>query len=234
MSTKKESAYGAPAAGTDFRKTWDKAEYEARAKQRDEEERERMKEADEALKKGKKPRRKHVDLPKPTELMKQREAPLELNKNQNKTMIVQGSLRGPGAPGFYCDVCNRTSKDSSSYLDHLNSRFHLRQLGQKTQVARSTIDQVRAKIAEMREATKQQAASKQYDFAQRIKEIKAAEEAEREAKRLQKLQAREAQAKAKPPPGVYQPAATTGGAAEDGDDEMAKLMGFSGGFKSGK
>jgi len=193
-----------------------------------------MKEADEALKKGKKPRRKHVDLPKPTELMKQREAPLELNKNQNKTMIVQGSLRGPGAPGFYCDVCNRTSKDSSSYLDHLNSRFHLRQLGQKTQVARSTIDQVRAKIAEMREATKQQAASKQYDFAQRIKEIKAAEEAEREAKRLQKLQAREAQAKAKPPPGVYQPAATTGGAAEDGDDEMAKLMGFSGGFKSGK
>jgi len=52
MSTKKESAYGAPAAGTDFRKTWDKAEYEARAKQRDEEERERMKEADEALKKG--------------------------------------------------------------------------------------------------------------------------------------------------------------------------------------
>jgi hypothetical protein len=34
------------------RKTWDKAEYEARAKQRDEEERERMKEADEALQKG--------------------------------------------------------------------------------------------------------------------------------------------------------------------------------------
>ncbi|KAA1130781.1 hypothetical protein PGTUg99_018518 [Puccinia graminis f. sp. tritici] len=82
-----------------------------------------MKEADEALQKGKKPRRKHVDLPKPTELMKQREAPLELNKNQNKTMIVQGSSRGPGAPGFYCDVCSRTSKDSSSYLDHLNSRF---------------------------------------------------------------------------------------------------------------
>ncbi|PLW21539.1 hypothetical protein PCANC_00996 [Puccinia coronata f. sp. avenae] len=234
MSNKKESAYGAPAAGTDFRKTWDKAEYEARAKQRDEEERERMKEADEALQKGKKPRRKHVDLPKPTELMKQREAPLELNKNQNKTMIVQGSLRGPGAPGFYCDVCSRTSKDSSSYLDHLNSRFHLRQLGQKTQVARSTIDQVRAKIAQMREATKQQAASKQYDFSQRIKEIKATEEAEREAKRLQKLQAREAQAKAKPPPDVYQPAAATEGGAANEEDEMAKLMGFSGGFKSGK
>jgi hypothetical protein len=86
----------------------------------------------------------------------------------------------------------------------------------------------------MREATKQQAASKQYDFSQRIKEIKATEEAEREAKRLQKLQAREAQAKAKPPPDVYQPAAATEGGAANEEDEMAKLMGFSGGFKSGK
>ncbi|POW00855.1 hypothetical protein PSHT_12838 [Puccinia striiformis] len=206
MNNKKASAYGAPAAGTDFRKTWDKAEYEAKAKQRDEEERERMKEADEALQKGKKPRRKQVDLPKPTELMKQREAPLELNKNQNKTMIVQGSTRGPGAPGFYCDVCSRTSKDSSSYLDHLNSRFHLRALGQKTQVARSTIDQ----------------------------EIQAAEEAEREAKRLKKLQAREAQAKAKPPPGVYQSARSTETTGENDADEMSKMMGFSGGFKSRK
>ncbi|POW03399.1 hypothetical protein PSTT_11105 [Puccinia striiformis] len=206
MNNKKASAYGAPAAGTDFRKTWDKAEYEAKAKQRDEEERERMKEADEALQKGKKPRRKQVDLPKPTELMKQREAPLELNKNQNKTMIVQGSTRGPD----------------------------LRALGQKTQVARSTIDQVRAKIAEMREATKQQAASKQYDFAQRLKEIQAAEEAEREAKRLKKLQAREAQAKAKPPPGVYQSARSTETTGENDADEMSKMMGFSGGFKSRK
>lgn len=234
MSKNKESAYGAPAAGTDFRKTWDKAEYEAKAKQRDEEERQRMKEADAALQKGKKPRRRYVDLPKPTELLKQREAPLELNKNQNKTMIVQGSLRGPGAPGFYCDVCSRTSKDSSSYLDHLNSRFHLRQLGQKTQVARSTIEQVRAKIAEMREATKQQADSKQYDFSRRLKEIKESEEAEREARRLKKLQAREEQAKSKPAEGVYQPAKPSEGVGIDDNDEMARLMGFSGGFKPRK
>ncbi|KAI8459039.1 hypothetical protein BY996DRAFT_4576450, partial [Phakopsora pachyrhizi] len=213
------------------RKTWDRSEYEAKAKQRDEEERVRMKEADEAIQKGKKPRRRQVDLPKPTELMKQREAPLELSKNQNKTMIVQGNIRGPGAPGFYCDVCSRTSKDSSSYLDHLNSRFHLRQLGQKTQVERSTLSQVRAKIAQLRELTKLQSSSKEYDFTKRLREIREAEQSEREAKRLKKLELKEKKLNGDDPQDGRverddQPK-IDGGA----DDEMAKLMGFSGGFK---
>ena len=73
---------------------------------------------------GKKPRKgRKNDLPKPTELMKQRDAPLELDKNLNKTMVVQNpGGRGPGQPGFYCEPCNRTYKDSVGYLDHINSR----------------------------------------------------------------------------------------------------------------
>ena len=55
--------------------------------------------------------------------MKQREAPLELEKNLGKTMVVQNtSGRGPGVPGFYCEACNRTYKDSNAYLDHINGR----------------------------------------------------------------------------------------------------------------
>ena len=55
--------------------------------------------------------------------MKQREAPLELDKNLGKTMIVQNpGARGPGQPGFYCEVCQRNHKDSAGYLDHINSR----------------------------------------------------------------------------------------------------------------
>ncbi|KAI7944298.1 hypothetical protein MJO28_011826 [Puccinia striiformis f. sp. tritici] len=123
MNNKKASAYGAPAAGTDFRKTWDKAEYEAKAKQRDEEERERMKEADEALQKGKKPRRKQVDLPKPTELMKQREAPLELNKNQNKTMInFKRLFILPGPPELLISSAGAWSKNSSCQIDDRPSK----------------------------------------------------------------------------------------------------------------
>jgi U4/U6.U5 tri-snRNP component SNU23 len=73
---------------------------------------------------GKKPRKgRKNDLPKPTELMKQRDAPLELDKNLNKTMVVQNAGgRGPGQPGFFCETCNRTYKDSVGYLDHINSR----------------------------------------------------------------------------------------------------------------
>ena len=55
--------------------------------------------------------------------MKQREGPLELDKNLGKTMVVQNSgNRGPGVPGFYCEACNRTYKDSAGYLDHINGR----------------------------------------------------------------------------------------------------------------
>jgi U4/U6.U5 tri-snRNP component SNU23 len=55
--------------------------------------------------------------------MKQREGSLELDKNLNKTMVVTNpGGRGPGQPGFHCEACNRTYKDSVGYLDHINSR----------------------------------------------------------------------------------------------------------------
>ncbi|EGG02534.1 uncharacterized protein MELLADRAFT_66325 [Melampsora larici-populina 98AG31] len=220
----RKGAYGTSAAGTDFRKTWDKKEYEEKAKQRDEEERNRMKEVEESLQNGKKPKRKlKDDLPKPTELMKQRETPLELTKNQNKTMIVQGSIRGPGAPGFYCNVCNRTSKDSSSYLDHLNSRFHLRQLGQKTQVERSTLDQVREKIQQLRTSTLLSTDSKSYDFKRRLNEIKEAEESNRINKKAKKLERK-----------LLKEQQEQKDLVGKDDVEMCQLMGFSGGFKAKK
>jgi U4/U6.U5 tri-snRNP component SNU23 len=128
------------AGDTDFRKKWDKEEYAEKARKRDEEERERMQENEERMRQGpcwsalpcsvfhraigKRPRKKpRGDVPKPTELMKRREGSLELDKNLNKTMVVQNpGGRGPDEPGFYCDTCKRTYKDSAGYLDHINSR----------------------------------------------------------------------------------------------------------------
>lgn len=136
-------AYGTKASDTDFRKKWDKEEYAEKAKKKDEEERERMKENEERMKQGahtdkmypgiclpdvgKKPRKgRKDDLPKPTELMKRREGSLDLDKNLGKTMVVQNtSGRGPGVPGFYCETCNRTYKDSTGYLDHINGRARM-------------------------------------------------------------------------------------------------------------
>lgn len=137
----KAGAYGTKAADTDFRKKWDKEEYAERAKKKDLEERERMQENEERLKQGvyltplygpgvqifvlgKRPRRaRKDDLPKPTELMKQRDGPLDLEKNLGKTMVVQNpGGKGAGQPGFHCETCNRVYKDSVGYLDHINSR----------------------------------------------------------------------------------------------------------------
>ena len=188
-------------------------------------------------------------------------------------MVVQAGTRGPGAPGFYCDVCNRTSKDSSSYLNHLNSRYRtypipfsplfydslppppslilhsrtdLRKLGQKQQVARSTLDQVRAKIASLREQTKASSSAKQYDFDQRLKEIRDAEKKERQERKDKKKREKEEKALLAISGTGYKKAEEKDDGSDEKmgvqsmrgveteEDQMAKLMGFSGGFKSGR
>ncbi|PFH53846.1 hypothetical protein AMATHDRAFT_137056 [Amanita thiersii Skay4041] len=220
MPESKPGAYGSNAGDTDFRKKWDKSEYAEKAKLKDQEERERMQENEERMKQGKRPRKGRKDnLPKPTELMKQREAPLELDKNLNKTMVVQNpGGRGPGQPGFYCETCSRNYKDTTAYLDHINSRAHLRAIGQSTKIERSTVEQVRARIAFLREKTKAASAAKAYDFDQRLAEVRAKEKALRDQKRAEKKAEKE---KARLE------------IIQNEDDDMTNLMGF-GGFGTTK
>ncbi|CAE6501814.1 Zinc finger matrin-type protein 2 [Homo sapiens] [Rhizoctonia solani] len=219
--SEKVGAYGNKAADAGFRRKWDTEEYAQKAKEKDEEERKRMQENEELMKKGKRPRKRKEDLPKPTELMKQREHDLELAKNLNKTMIVQNAGgRGPGQPGFYCDLCQRTLKDTSAYLDHLNSRQHLRRMGQTTQIARSTLDQVRARIALLREKTREASTARSFDFEKRLQEVRDAEEQARAEKRRRKQE-------------KNQPAEAEVVEKTEEDESMAVMMGF-GGFGSSK
>lgn len=87
---------------------------------------------------------------------------------------------------------------------------------------RSTIEQVRARIALLREKTKEASAAKSFDFDKRLAEVKALETARREEKKAlkqaQKEQARILLAKE---------------STMEVDDEMAAVMGF-GGFGSTK
>jgi U4/U6.U5 tri-snRNP component SNU23 len=176
--------------------------------------------------------------------MKRREGSLELDKNLNKTMVVQNAgNRGPGVPGFYCEACSRTYKDSAGYLDHINSRartpasfFHslvlershvfalvdLRRLGQTTKTERSTVEQVRARIAFLREKTKEASAAKSFDFEQRLKEVKAKEAALRADKKAQKKAAKDR---------VREELAKD--VDMDAQNDIAAMMGF-GGFGSSK
>lgn len=219
----KKGAYGTKASDTDFRKKWDKDEYRERAKQKDAEEKERMQENEERLKQGKKPLKgRKNDLPKPTELMKQREGSLELDKNLGKTMVVQNpGAKGSGQPGFFCETCSRTYKDSVGYLDHINSRAHLRAIGQTTRIERSTLDQVRARIALLRERTKDITTAKAFDFDQRLAEVKAKEAAIRADRKAQRKAVKEQARTELVKDAMLQ------------DTDLSAMMGF-GGFGSSK
>ena len=95
-------------------------------------------------------------------------------------------------------------------------------MGQTTRVERSTLHQVRARIALLREKTKEASAAKSFDFDKRLAEVKALEVSRREEKKAQK-QAQREQAR------ILLAKEST----MEVDDEMAAVMGF-GGFGSTK
>ncbi|CAD6889986.1 unnamed protein product [Tilletia controversa] len=176
------------------RRTWDHEEYAAKARDRDRKERELMQQNDERKRKGLKPlNRWRQDLPKPTAELQQREAPLELGKNLNKTLMVENPTKGgQKQPGFYCELCRRTYKDTMAYLDHINGRSHLRQLGQTTQVARSTASQVRARIERLRaERDDLSHGAANYDFEARLAQIAEEQERAKAEKRERRKRERE-------------------------------------------
>ena len=91
-------------------------------------------------------------------------------------------------------------------------------MGQTTRTERSTVEQVRARIAFLREKTKDASNAKKFDFDQRLKEIRDKELAERNEKKAEKKAAKER--------ARIELAQTT---AMDVDGEnMMSMMGFAG------
>jgi len=52
--------------------------------------------------------------------------------------------------GYYCNVCECILRDSQSYLDHINGKYHNRALGMSMTVEKSTADDVRKKFEELK------------------------------------------------------------------------------------
>jgi U4/U6.U5 tri-snRNP component SNU23 len=99
-------------------------------------------------------------------------------------------------------------------------------LGQSTRIERSTVEQVREKIASLREQTRDAQSAKTYDFDRRLAEIKAKEDAYRAERKAQKKAAKEAQR-------LEMIKHTTGDMEVEPQDDMAAMMGFAG-FGSSK
>ena len=110
-------------------------------------------------------------------------------------------------------------------LRKCKSLTDLRALGQTTRLERSTLEQVRAKIASLRAQTKEASQAKAFDFDKRLAEIRDKELAVRAEKKAAKKAERE---KAR-----LELAQDAAAMQVDGDNDMMNMMGFSG-FGSSK
>jgi U4/U6.U5 tri-snRNP component SNU23 len=68
--------------------------------------------------------------------------------------------------GWHCSVCNCMLKDSHAYLDHINGRRHLKQLGFSMRVERSTETDLMEKLSQLKKKKQQKEEGKEKDEAE--------------------------------------------------------------------
>ncbi|PSK54767.1 U4/U6.U5 small nuclear ribonucleoprotein component snu23 [Elsinoe australis] len=188
----KKGAYGTSGGDTDFRRTWDKDEYTAKAAAREAKTKEEGKARYEAALAGKKYIRRASTPPdaKETEARKSR---LDVSAQIGKTMLVPaGSAvgkRGKGA-GFYCEACDLTFKDNLQFVEHLNSKQHLVATGQTGEVRRATVEEVRDRLLWLKRKREEERLRETVDLGTRLEVAKEEEERLREEKRRKRNEKR--------------------------------------------
>ncbi|XP_012875757.1 PREDICTED: zinc finger matrin-type protein 2 [Dipodomys ordii] len=101
-------ASGSGTKNLDFRRKWDKDEYEKLAEKRLTEERE---------KKDGKPVQ-----PVKRELLRHRDYKVDLESKLGKTIVITKTTPQSEMGGYYCNVCDCVVKDSINFLDHINGK----------------------------------------------------------------------------------------------------------------
>ncbi|KHJ36160.1 putative c2h2 finger domain containing protein [Erysiphe necator] len=181
MSQSKKTA--SSASDTDFRKKYDRAEYLARALEREAKEKEEGKARYEAKLAGKK---YYAPLTGNETLTQARASRLDVASNVGKVVLMPaGSAmgkRGKGA-GFYCKECDLTFKDNLQWIEHENSIQHLRAIGQTAEVKRATVEEVHERITQLWDAHLEDLRGEAKSLMERIEIRKEDDEKEREERR---------------------------------------------------
>lgn len=176
------------ALDTSFRKTWDRAEYAAKASEREAAERVESKARHEAKVLGKKYYAPRAHTPPDAHETASRTSRLNVSANVGKTSLVPAGAptgrRGRGA-GFYCAECDLTFKDNLQFVDHLNSRQHLAATGQTGEVRKATLEEVRERLQWLarKKREEMEGVENVVDLGKRLEVRAQEEEKEREEKR---------------------------------------------------
>jgi len=191
-------------SGQDFRRKWDRDEYEQIAKERIRAERE-AKESANAKDKG---------PPVKRDLLRQRDYRVDIDSKLGKSQVITKTTPASQSGGYYCNVCDCVVKDSINFLDHINGKKHQRNLGMSMRVERSTLDQVKKRFEINRKKLEEK--KKEYDIDQRMVELKEEEEKLKEYRREKRKEKKR------------KSDAVDEDALSGMDPEMARIMGFSG------
>jgi U4/U6.U5 tri-snRNP component SNU23 len=81
-------------------------------------------------------------------LLQARPRELNLGAKVGSVQVVNPTANAPAQQqgGYYCSVCNVSSKSSAAFLDHINGRKHQHALGVNLKIQHATEEEVRIKL----------------------------------------------------------------------------------------
>ncbi|CAG8653251.1 2669_t:CDS:2 [Funneliformis mosseae] len=192
MSNQKRGVYEEGTQDTSFRRTWDKEEFKRRARERSRIEREKEEEED-RKRKGLKPKNIDSSEAEPArELLRARTEKVVLDANLNKVQVVQST--------------NIASKQPDQ-----------RALGMSMKVERSTLDQVKNRLENLKKKQEPQ----EYDLDARVEQLQKQEEEEKRRRKERKKAKKRGESSQNTVKEEDSP-------ENEVNPEMAKFMGFVG------